>query len=206
MIPNKHMTKQSNAWEGGTKFLELLPARSVILDVGSGKHETHAIRFREAGHIVETCDYHKSATYQGLFQDFKFTKQFDAIWSAHCLEHQPNPNDFLKRIFSILKEGGLLCITVPPLKEEIVSGHINLYYPGLVLYQLVLAGFDCSEAKIKTYGYNISVIVKKKSFAMPKLKYDKPDLRTLKEFFPIGLNWNEREIGFNGMIEEINWT
>ena len=69
--------------------------------------------------------------------------------------------DYSEKINSILKEGGVLAITVPPLKNEIVGGHLSLWNSGILLYQLVVAGFDCREAIVKKYGYNISVIVKK---------------------------------------------
>ena len=81
-----------------------------------------------------------------------------------CCEHQVNPNLFLKKIFNDLKEGGVLAITVPPLKHEIVGGHVTLWNAGLTMYQLVLAGFNCKNISIKSYGYNISVVLKKKVF------------------------------------------
>jgi SAM-dependent methyltransferase len=200
-----HLKKRANSIDGALKFLEILSPNSLILDVGSGGHEAHSNMFREHGHIVETCDFHKNATYRGIFNDIEIPQTFDGIWSAHCLEHQPNPHIFLKKIFNLLKEAGIVCVTVPPLKEQIVSGHINLYYPGLLLYQMVLAGFNCDEAKIKSYGYNISIITEKKSFVMPKLNYDKPDLKTLREYFPLGLEWDSSGRGFYGLIDEINW-
>ena len=60
--------------------------------------------------------------------------------------------------------------------------------------------FNCKDASVKSYGYNISVIVKKKKAKLPNLKFDNGDIRDLAEFFP----FNATE-GFNGQIQEWNW-
>ena len=60
-----------------------------------------------------------------------------------------------------LKDKVLLAITVPPLKHSIVGGHINLYNAGILLYNLILAEFNCRDARIKQYGYNITIILEK---------------------------------------------
>jgi hypothetical protein len=71
---------------------------------------------------------------------------------------------------------------------------------GLLLYNLIIAGFDCSEASVKTYNYNCSVIVKKKPATLPKLRYDTGDIERLSQFFPF-----DARQGFNGQILELNW-
>jgi len=188
------------------KFTALCKTDKVkrILDIGAGKTEPHAEYMRHAGLIVETNDFFPVSTYQADYNQLHFPVPFDAIWCAHVLEHQPNTNAFLKKVYQDVKEGGLVAITVPPLKPQIVGGHVSLWNPGLLLYNMVLAGFNCSNAMIKTYGYNISVIVRKNSFTMPKLVYDTPDMQSLKPYFPNGIikNWKK---GFNGNIKELNW-
>ena len=52
---------------------------------------------------------------------------------------------FLGKIRNVVKEGGLVGIVVPPRKPFITDGHVSLWNAGLVVYHLVLAGFDCSE-------------------------------------------------------------
>ena len=109
---------------------------------------------------------------------------------------------FLKKIFNDLKEGGILAITVPPLKHEIVGGHVTLWNAGLLLYQLVLAGFNCKEVSVKSYGYNISVVLKKQSILnYPELSYDKGDIEKLHAFFPKGFYEP-----FNGDVRILNWV
>lgn len=170
----------------------------TVLDIGAGDG-VHTALFRDLGKEVETCDLGPS-DYQGAYTQVSIDKEFDLIWCSHTLEHQINVYNFLKKITHNLKEGGYLVITVPPLKPEIVGGHVSLWNAGLLLYNLVLAGFDCSEAMVKTYGYNISVIVKYSPIKVPPLKMDFGDIETLAPYFPM-----EVKNGFNGQIEEINW-
>lgn len=170
---------------------------STVLDIGSGSGE-HADCFRANGHKVITVDL-GNADVCGDFNYITLPK-VDLVWCSHVLEHQLNPNDFLVKCFELINDDGWFCVTVPPLKHEIVGGHVNLYNAGLLLYQMIVAGFDCSQAMVKSYGYNISVIVQKKAANLPSLKMDFGDIETLSPFFPMPvIN------GFNGQIEEINW-
>ena len=80
---------------------------------------------------------------------------------------------------------------------------MSIWNAGLLLYNLILAGFDCSDAAVATYHYNISVVVKKKTIEqLPELHYDNGDIDLLKPYFPKGLDIKE---GFNGIILRHNW-
>lgn len=182
----------------------------TVLDVGSGAG-VHSEIFEMNGKHVTSVDFGVSAYYQrtaenrevviGDYYECLFKTQFDLVWASHVLEHQPNVNLFLKKVFCDLKEGGWLAVTVPPLKHQIVGGHVSLWNAGLLLYHLILAGFDCSAASIKKYGYNISVMVRKRSIQdLPALHYDTGDIDRLSQYFPPGLS--ER---FDGDIRELNW-
>lgn len=170
-----------------------------VLDIGSGDG-THAALFREMGKDVTTVDISWPADHVGRYTAIALPQQYDLIWCCHVLEHQTSVSAFLGKIAIDLKIGGYLVVTVPPMKPEIVGGHVSLWNAGLLLYNLILAGLDCSEARIKTYGYNISVIVRYKPVVLPALKMDFGDIETLSEFFPF-----EVKNGFNGHIEEHNW-
>lgn len=176
-----------------------------VLDIGSGQG-LHAKIMREAGIEVVTVDFENAditGNYMGLWNALENEGPFDCIWCCHVLEHQLNINAFLTKIHHDLTEGGVLAITVPPAKHEIVGGHVTLWNAGLLLYNLILAGFDCSEARIKQYGYNISVIVEKSPvIVMPDLNYDHGDITKLAKFFPEPY----RHEGFNGDIKEYNWN
>ena len=185
----------------------------TVLDIGAGGLE-HTNIFLENKKIVDICDFGNSIYYEkrndnskirnrfmGDFNNLEITEKYDAIWCCHILEHQLNVNSFLKKIHSLLNEGGYLAIIVPPRKPFIVGGHVTLWNAGLVLYNLVLSGFDCSHyCEIKQYDYNIGIIIKKKTIdKLPEnLSMDKGDIELLKKYFPI-----EVKHGFNGDILEL---
>lgn len=131
-----------------------------------------------------------------------FGEAFDGIWCAHVLEHQMNIGAFLENLRHDLRPGGVLAITVPPLKHEIVGGHVSLWNEGLLIYNLVLAGFDCRDAQVGVYGYNISVIVDRVDAKLPPLKHDRGDIEALAELFPHSLHVYQ---GFPGNFGSIGW-
>lgn len=190
----------------------------TVLDIGCGQG-LHSEIFKKYKKHVISLDYGKSPyvksndkqdfiTADFMNYNFKDT-QYDAVWCSHVLEHQLNPNLFLEKINSILKEEGVLAITVPPLKSQIVGGHVSLWNAGLLLYQLVLAGFDCSNAIVKKYGYNISIILKKKKINIKsELIYDNGDISTIKKYLPKGISYSPcgEDISFDGDIENVNWN
>lgn len=181
----------------------------TILDIGCGRG-VHSEIFKKKGKNVTSIDYGNSVYFQsgkpknaivGDYMGYEPEEKFDSIWCCHVLEHQLNPNLFLKKIYNDLKEDGILAITVPPLKHTIVGGHVSLWNAGLLLYHLVHAGFDCKNAALLKYAYNITCIVQKKSIDnFPKLSFDTGDLDLLTSFMPDGLGE-----GFDGDIYELNW-
>jgi predicted SAM-dependent methyltransferase len=122
------------------KIIELTNSKFKVLDIGAGKQETHAEIFRKHGYSVDTVDFFENSTYKGDFNTVDISKTYDIVWASHCLEHQPNVNNFLKKIYSILNHNGYAVITVPPFKHQIVGGHLTLWNAGLLMYNLVLAG------------------------------------------------------------------
>ena len=174
-----------------------------ILDIGAGVQLPHTKVMRQHGLTVETNDVSYESDHKGLYHEMEGLGKFDAIWASHVLEHQRNPGVFLDKVHSELNEGGVLAITVPPRKDQIVGGHVTLWNAGLLLYQIIIAGFNCREAAVATYDYNVSVVLNKVSIEkMPDLWYDRGDIDKLKNFFPKGLDAKQ---GFNGVIERLNW-
>ena len=201
----------------GKKIFDLFIKKDfqTVLDIGAGKMEATE-EFIKNGKHVDICDFDDSLYFQnttcdkgkinklylGDFLQVSIDKQYDALWCAHVLEHQLNPNIFLTKIHSLIKENGYLCIIVPPRKPTIVGGHVSIWNAGLLLYHLVHAGFDCSEAIVRQYDYNIGIIVKKRSMKLPKIHYDIGDLIKLQHFFPTALNLCNDS--FNGDILNLN--
>lgn len=171
----------------------------TVLDIGSGRG-LHSYEFLRHSKEVTTVSLEEPAHIIGDYNDQIFYEKFDCIWASHVLEHQRNPGEFLEKCYKDLKDDGILAITVPPRKDIIVGGHVTLWNAGLLLYNLILAGFDCSEASVKTYGYNVSVIVKKKLAVHGNLAMGRGDIEKLAHLFPMDV-----EHGFDGNIQEINW-
>lgn len=190
----------------------------TVLDIGCGEG-LHSDIFRQNGKRVFSLDYGKSPYLMrredkrniifGDFMKYRFGfRQFDAVWCSHVLEHQMDSHRFLCKVHRVLRENGVLAVTVPPLKHQIVGGHVSLWNAGLLLYHLILAGFDCSQAAVKKHGYNISVIVVKKSVnVIPKLIFDAGDITTIRPYLPSGISYDENinDVQFNGDLEGLNW-
>jgi SAM-dependent methyltransferase len=170
-----------------------------VLDVGSGcGYIANLIRQRTEANVY-TTDIVES-DYKGDFNTIEFDRTFDCITAFHVLEHQLNVHNFLVKIFNLLEEDGVFVVSVPPLKHAIVGGHVSLWNPGLLLYNLIIAGFDCSKARVGTYDYDCSVIVRKKKAILPPLCYDNGDIDALSKFFPF-----DAVESFNGSYININW-
>lgn len=172
-----------------------------VLDIGSGSG-AQAQEFRRRGHQVTTISLIEPADIVGDYLETSFPFRFGTIWASHVLEHQVNPGLFLAKCREDLKEDGLLAVTVPPRKDQVVGGHITLWNAGLLLYNLILAGFDCSDAKVKSEGYDISVVVRNRAAQLPPdLEQDAGDIERLAHLFPMPVRQ-----GFDGNITELNWN
>lgn len=187
-------TNNITAKEGLIYFIEKCKSKGIktILDIGCGIDQPHAKILRSYGFEVLTCDFFEDNDYIGLFNEIDFgDTKFDAVWCAHCLEHQTDVGSFLRKIKSVVKENGVICITVPPLKHKIVGGHLTLWNIGLLYYNLILAGFDCSRGRHKRYRYNLTVCTEVKTIEnFPELKYDCGDIETLSGYFPFAAKQN----------------
>jgi len=72
----------------------------------------------------------------------------------------------------------------------------------MLLYNLVRAHFDCSDARVRSYGYNVAVLFRnyRAEFDDDSLREDNGDLEALAKFFPFPI-----EQGFDGRVESHNW-
>ena len=136
-----------------------------VLDIGSAAGNCSDI-FKFLGKDVTTVEHLEiyNAEYRTDFITTNFNKKFDCIWASQVLEHQRNVGLFLNKCFDDLNENGILAITVPYRTNDasLELGHAVNFDPLNLIYNLVLAGFDCSEIKLKVYDFNIGIILKKK--------------------------------------------
>lgn len=194
---------------------------STVLDVGCGEG-IHSNIFLEHGKLVTALDYGCSFYFKKKQDDnrikvlvadinkFESKEVYDLVWCSHVLEHQLNPHNFLCKLRSLIKESGILAITVPHFNSQafVQGGHVSLWNAGVLLYHLILAGFDCSRAHIKHYGNNISIILEKRSISvLDQLEYDRGDIRKLREYLPKDIVYIDAgdDDHFYGDIECLNW-
>jgi SAM-dependent methyltransferase len=182
----------------GLKHLIDEYAFETVLDIGSGQG-LHTEVFLRSGKDVTSLDLGSSIYYERStnkhrtihadFNSHPFPERFDCIWASHVLEHQLNVNAFLRKCHETLNDRGILAVTVPPMKPEIVGGHVTLWNAGLLLYNLVLAGYDCRNARVLKYGYNITAIVQKNgTIVLPQLSFDSGDIDRLAAYLPEGFH------------------
>ena len=172
-----------------------LPIKSV-LDVGSGGGE-HARKFKLSGKEVTCVDYGtsiyadkfiKSDGIERIEVDFNLwqvDKKYDLVWASHVLEHQQNVGLFLQKLINLCSNEGYIAITVPFPHRHLWGGHLSLWTPGFLAYNIILQGIDLSSSQL-IYGFKeISVIFKIKKIQLPRdLTYDSGDIKKLKNYFP----------------------
>ncbi len=173
-----------------------LPIKSVA-DVGSGGGE-HANAFKNAGMEVTCIDYgtsiyaEKAKLENGIniiytdFLKWQANDKYDLVWASHILEHQRNVGIFIEKLVDICHPNGYICITVPFPHRDIWGGHLTLWQPGLLAYNIVMCGIDLSTAKM-LYGYReISIIFQPNKVKLPDITFDNGDVKKMEHLFPMG--------------------
>lgn len=202
--------------EGGFHLAEMacrLPF-GRILDVGFG-HGAAARFFRAHGKSVVAIDRDvnfreapielmKEAgveVVEASFEDYRADHQFDAIWLSHVLEHTLDVGTFLRKARTLLADDGWLFVMVPPFKHEVVGGHVTPGWNiGILMYVLLVSGFDIKNGHFVRHGYNICAFVRKSTAELPALCLDQGDIERTRELWPI-----EVYQGFDGNLESVNW-
>ena len=181
-------------------FLQSLRPQSRVLDIGAGREKGFKRLLEQAGHEHVPLDIGQGEDWEGDIRP-SHSRAYDGVWMSHVLEHLMDTHQALTKIHTVIKDQGVIGITVPPLKHEIVGGHVSLWNAGLLLYRLVLAGFDCSKAAVKTHGYNCSVVLRRNPVDLPALNHDHGDIEALAQYLPIRVQGDS----YDGQIAEVNW-
>lgn len=165
------------------------------LDVGAGDGE-HSLRIEASapGRSVTRVSRRLPADIVGEYPHCMLPLRakgdlYDAIWCCHTLEHQHNPKKFLRCLSHDMRSDALLAVVVPAPRNTLVAGHVNMMSSGLLLLNMVLAGFDCSEAWVQDDGSEVSVVVRNRPALLPQPA--SPDsehlLIQLASFFPVAV-------------------
>jgi len=156
------------------KALALDP--ETVLDVGVGKGR-HSFSFLAHGCRVTGVDENNSPLEHPLydhipmaFEQYDFQdRKFDVVWCCHTLEHVPNVGMFLIKLRHLLKDTGTLFIAVPTDRQQRLHiGHLTLWTPAHLVYNLICAGWNCQLAKWYTEYCTIGLMVQK----VPDLNFD----------------------------------
>ena len=136
-------------------------AKVVGLDV-RGQPFDHP-NYTHAQGPVEYANLTEPGGYNEEIDDLEMVPaQFDLIWCSHTLEHIPNVQAFLIKLRNWLKPGGWLMLAVPnALQDRIHVGHLTLWTPAHLVYNLICAGWDCSDALWYTDYLTIGLAVQK---------------------------------------------
>ena len=120
-------------------------------------------------------------------EQIKFRRKFDLIICSEIIEHIPNDKAFLKRVYKLLKNNGLLILSTPSINAP--------------LYKIGLAqNFDKRVGHIRRYSKKqISDLVKKSGFTIEKVKLTEGVLRNF--FFLTRFGWFIKF--FRGIISDI---
>jgi 2-polyprenyl-3-methyl-5-hydroxy-6-metoxy-1,4-benzoquinol methylase len=120
-IPQK--AEREVMWRSRLSWVTGVPARSTLLDVGTGDGHFLTVA-REAGFACLGTELSRNGAdcaraegheiLGGQFCELDFGgRQFDVITMWHVLEHVPNPGETLARIYELLRPGGQFLVAVP---------------------------------------------------------------------------------------------
>jgi SAM-dependent methyltransferase len=167
-----------------------------ILDIGCGRG--NMFRFLKGKEItgIDVIDKNKVALTPGAkyIQDNISTytpdEKYDAVMCCHLIEHVPDTESFIKTFFSFIDEGSPWCIIWPPPKPQVVGGHVHVFNHGMMLYNIVRTGIDCSNVRLVKKEYSNGIMGVKKSFKLPQLIYVGGELELLAKWFPFKAKQN----------------
>lgn len=118
---------------------------------------------------------------------------FDLISSLDVFEHIENDTGAIKKIFSLLKKGGFLVVTVPAhpwlwSRHDEAMRHQRRYCRNEILTKLKNAGFEILEhSHFVTLAVPVNLLRKIRDKVLPKAGVGKT-LRTYDVVFPSSLN------------------
>lgn len=146
--------------------------KGKILEIGTGygtfceemaktKEFKEVVGIETSDSLMETCSKLGFRMYNGLLEELEINETFDVAVAFEVLEHIFNPENFLKKIYSILAEKALLMLTFPAwsgfdnsiLREHaraIDHEHLNYFTEKSITLLLKKIGFKVLT--IKTPG------------------------------------------------------
>jgi len=102
--------------------------------------------------------------------DSTFNSKYDFIISINYIEHQPNTQQFIRKIYHILKTNGLCYITAPNVEYllntytlyEFVADHLVYFDKYTIQRAFEINGFDILESGVINNQNDVYVVAKKR--------------------------------------------
>ena len=206
---------------------------NTLLDIGCGPGIQGRI-FEDNGVNVTGLTMDPTGDYSGNclsnvvvsdLMSYMPNQKFDVVWCSHMLEHFYDIGEALRKIKNdLIKDGGILSITVPAREKTILMNHIHYFDAGRLIRYLMFAGFDCRNAEILEYGYNLSLILPSVNFIPDNMIFENEashepgdyhdgygydDMEEMfLQYMPTGIKvsraWDNAPY-FVGDIKELNW-
>lgn len=196
-----------NGLEAALRVASDLKRFDSLIDVGSGG-DNHKRFFQKFCDNVYTNDFDETLegqNYPGDFMQIEFDRKFQVVYASNVLEHSRNVGLFIEKLFAICEDDGWVSIMVPrPHLNRLLSGHITTWTTSTLIYNIVMCGFDCSNAKVCNGVYEKSVLVQKRPIKNdPDFVYRSgvvDDVGKLAKFFP----WPVSHKGA-GILPSVHW-
>ncbi|HSW47123.1 MAG TPA: class I SAM-dependent methyltransferase [Phycisphaerae bacterium] len=157
-----------------SRLLQEKPSSIVDLGAGLGQHTRclleHDLRVTAVDHVLtaELADILRQHPGRARFVRSDLATlpladgQAEAVWVCHCLEHMNNPLAALREWRRVIRPEGLLAVTVPPYKTEIVGRHVFTgWNVGQLMLTLLRTGFRISDGAFAEIGYNVFALVRR---------------------------------------------
>lgn len=111
-------------------------------------------------------------------------RKFDCVYSSHVIEHVADTEAYIRKLKGLVKEGGIMCIIWPKPKPEVVGGHVHIFNPGMMYYNVTRTGINCSQWKCVEKDYSFCIAGPCHKVPQPKLTYSAGEIETLNPLFP----------------------
>lgn len=137
-------------------------------------------------HILESLNQHPSREIiNSNFMEHDFgDRKFDCVYSSHVIEHVADTEAYIRKLSNLVSENGILCIIWPKPKPEIVGGHVHIFNPGLMYYNVTRTGIDCSDWVCLDKDYSYCIVGPCKKVPQPSLTYSNGEIEMLNKYFP----------------------
>lgn len=154
---------------------------SSVLDVGSNRGHFIKYMTENSRCVIKAVepdvrvigDYPTSDRLEVItkrYEDWDFSGEFDLIYCCHTLEHASSAADMLRRMRSMLADGGYLYVDVPSaailsdkdnVEEFFIDKHTYHFGFEVLTNYLRMLGFDLAHAEDD--GYNIVIVATKRN-------------------------------------------